>query len=126
MLEVAPKKRKWERSLLFFLIFVIVGVTGRIYVIQQDLHKQQQLRYELMILRSAVNTYKIVEKKTPTSLLNLFSETYTLPGSDNQQYYARQMTVENGGQVLDPFGHPYKFEPETGWISSSTRKYAAW
>lgn len=97
--ELKTKKRPaWESAVIFLTVAVSLWMTVALYAKRDRVFKERLLIYELMTFRNQVAADLLVHRKKP--------ETMTLP--------------------MDPCGHPYQYNPETGWVSSSTPSYRHW
>ncbi len=97
--------------------------------------KETALTIELSTLRSSVNLYAALKGKLPESLKELSSEKVVLPksGVEGRDYevvfvgpFVESMSMDEDGNLTDPFGNRYLYDPETGRVSSSTGGYLNW
>ncbi|MBI4126105.1 MAG: hypothetical protein HY465_01290 [Deltaproteobacteria bacterium] len=96
------KRKAYE----FFLVGVVLVLTMvlavGLYRGQTKVTKGQLLMHELSMLRSSIALSKTTKKANPKNLQDV-SEI-----------------------VVDPFGSPYHYDAERGWVSSTTEGYESW
>ena len=126
-MELKSPQRKWWENVLFVVVFIgMLGFVANSYVLEQKAYKQRALYYQLMILRQGINLFTIMEKKMPQNLVELAVGKFKLPGDDASHRYVERFPMAPDGQVLDPFGNPYKYDPKLGWVMSMTPGYEFW
>lgn len=120
-------QRKWFERLLVALLIVVVGVlvSSNVYY-QNKSGKQRTLFYQLQILRSSINLYKLINLKNPENLEALATEIYKFPGEGLTRRYIENAPIDKNGNVVDPFGNKYYYDARTGWVRSSTSGYEFW
>lgn len=126
-MDVTSPKRRWWENVLFLVVAIgMLAFVTNSYVLEQKVFKQRTLYYQLMLLRSAINTYKLVENKNPDSLLVLAVETYKIPGENHTYRYIERFPINAANEVADSFGNPYVYDNARGWVMSSTPGYELW
>lgn len=119
--------RKWFEKALVLLLIAVVGVLviSNVYY-QSKSGKQRTLFYQLQILRSSINLYKLVNLRNPESLDALAVEIYKFPGEGLTRRYIENAPIDKNGNVVDPFGKQYYYNKGTGWIRSASSGYEFW
>lgn len=123
------RKRIAEVSGVIVIIVLTFALTIATFYFQRLVTKQRILFHELRVLRTSVNLYRAVNNRNPRSLDELATATFTFPGENVQRKYLDyriQKDEKKGSKLLDPFGHPYSYNPEKGWVRSSTSEYKFW
>lgn len=119
--------RKWfEHVLIVVLIAVVAFLVGSNVYYQNKSGKQKMMFYQLQILRSSINLFKLINDKNPESLKELASGYYKFPGETITRRYIENAPIDKNGNVVDPFGDSYYYDAPTGWIRSSTSGYEFW
>lgn len=122
--------RRKRHGLEYVLVSIMVMAVGALVVsnlyYQNKLEKERAMFYQLQILRSALNIYKIINRNNPASLVELASGTYQFPDDDTTKKYVENAPIDKYGHVTDPFGAQYQYDSEWGWIRSGTHGYEFW
>jgi len=119
-------RRAFERIAFVAVALITVGVLIASINFERRISDQKLLFYQLQAIRTSVNLYKSIEKRNPSSLIELDSSRYRFPGDKSDR---RFLEIPCGGEnavCLDPFGNPYVYDSATGWVRSSTPEYALW
>jgi hypothetical protein len=124
-------RRRRIAEILGVLVIVLLTFTLTIatFYFQRLVTKQRILFHELRVLRTSVNLYRAVNNHNPRSLDELATATFSFPGENVQRKYLDYRVQKDGGKgtmLLDPFGNPYYYNAETGWVRSSTSDYKFW
>lgn len=120
------KRPVWEWLVFAAVLIVAVVLMGSTYSYQQKATKQQALHYQLQVLRTAELLYTAINKKMPESMAELIEGKFSLQEGGPLHPYIEHPPLMVNGQLLDPFGNPYKYDPKTGWIKSTTPGYEFW
>ena len=120
------KRPVWEIIVLAVILVLTITLVGSTYSSQQKFEKQKNLHHQLQLLRTAVLLYKSVNKTNPIEIAQITEGTFTLPEETLTRHYVEHAPKLSNGKLTDPFGNPYAYDPETGWIKSSTPGYDFW
>lgn len=90
--------------------------------------KEVTLRAELVNVRSGVELYHALQRHYPADLRNLILQKYLLPVNDRiiSGDYLIAQSLDEDGNLLDPFGNRYRYDPATGQVASETKGYERW
>lgn len=121
-----PRRSVWENVLLVVVFLAILGFLAHSYFLEQKVYKQKALQYQLIIMRQGIMMFNMVERRYPTSLIELAASTYRLPGEKVNRRYVERFPIDKDGGILDPFGSPYTYDAKMGWVRSSTPGYEYW
>jgi hypothetical protein len=111
--------RKFWYTIIALTIVIMVGFTLSSISSAKTALKEDTLISELKQLRSAVMMFKLERAANPETLLEALSnKANTLSPMLNEM---KAQSVLN-----DPFGNPYQYNKETGWVNSSTEAYKSW
>jgi len=127
--EVGRAKKKRARyEVLIILIVIVAAVIAGFGIFKErgKVDKGQLLRTELEQIRAAVSTYKALNKVNPADLESLTKLTYSFEPGEKAIPYLQNVKVDKKGQLLDPFGHVYNYNPRSGWVASTTPGYLDW
>ena len=133
------------------LALIIIGIllVGAITYFQRatKVVKEYALMSELGNIRISVLLYFVINKKFPDSLKQMVDEKIILPFQDTEaikkmtgnagitvqtgtiiidRTYLEKMSMDKEGNILDPFGNSYNYDPRLGKLSSSTPNYGGW
>ena len=123
------KNRVFETSGIVIVILLTFALTIATFYFQRLVTKQRILFHELRVMRTSVNLYRAVNNHNPKSLNELATATFRFPGENVQRKYLDYRIQKNGereSELIDPFGNPYSYNPQKGWVRSSTREYEYW
>lgn len=126
-MELKSPQRKWWENVLFVVVFVgMFAFVVNSYVLEQKAYKQRALYYQLMLMRQGISLFTVMEKRAPESLVELAVSSFKMPDGSVSHRYVERFPVTPEGQLLDPFGNPYKYDKKMGWVMSSTPGYEFW
>ncbi len=132
------------------MALMIIGILlfGALAYIQKasKIAKEYALMSEISNIRSSSMVYMAVNKRFPESLEQLVREKVMVPFNDPEameeledmgiamkgggitisRSYLEKVSVDEDGNILDPFGNPYDYDPDTGMVRSPTPGYGNW
>lgn len=118
---------KWTHDIaLVALALMAVLVMVFLFRMEGRLNSMKVMRYQLQSLRMSVNLFKVVEGRSPSSMVELASAKYSYPGEDESRRFVDNLFIDSNGRVMDPFGNPYVLDAQSGWVRSQTRGYEFW
>jgi len=123
------RNRIFEVSGVVLIVLLTFSLTIATFYFQRLVTKQRIMFHELRVLRTSVNLYRAVNNRNPKSLSELATATFHFPGENVQRKYLDyriQKSDKKGTELVDPFGNPYAYNPEKGWVRSSTKDYKFW
>lgn len=90
--------------------------------------KEVTLRAELVNIRNGVELYNALHRSYPADLKNLIRQKYLLPINDRliSGDYLVAQSMDEDGNLLNPFGNRYRYDPATGRVTSETKGYESW
>jgi len=121
-----PQRKWFEQVIVFLLIFVVGLLTMTNIYYQNKSNKQKAMFYQLQILRSSINLYKLINGRNPSNLEILANGAYKFPGEELARRYIENAPIDKDGIVVDPFERPYYYDAQTGWIRSASKGYEFW
>ena len=121
-----PKRNQLEQIVFIVVVLVVAFLVGASIYYQRQEARQRALFYQLQIIRSAVNLYKIVEKRNPANLTELARGIYKFAGDRETRKFMTNVPFGKEGGLVDPFGNKYFYDYKTGWVRSSTHGYEMW
>lgn len=111
------KKRAYDKALITVLVVIAVVMSIGLYSMRSKVMKGRELARELAYFRAGIVLYMLNNKARPASLEQLVRES---------KPYLKGIYRNDEGVIIDPFGHEYSYDAETGWISSETAGYEKW
>lgn len=120
-------------------ILLSTGLTYYFRVVR--LAREVALRHELASIRTAIVLFAALNRRFPASLKELTDKPYLLPNEEFsisagpvsiekrtifKRLYLEPNSVDVLGQVLDPFGKPYRYDPRRGRVASADERYGRW
>ncbi len=124
-----------EALIALGLIGILIGVVIPKY---RELARKAQevaLKTALTNIRTSISLYKMLNKKNPQSLRELIEKDVMLParigkdpysGSIFKQKYLTQQSLDAKGNIVDPFGEPFTYDPIQGKVRTTTKRYETW
>jgi type II secretory pathway pseudopilin PulG len=112
--------------------------------------KEYAIISELSNIRTSMLLYFVINKRYPKSLKQMMSEKIILPfhpfydaeslkgiagkelplqGTGSiviDRSYLEKLSLDDEGNLIDPFGSPYRYDSKQGRIWSSTEGYRSW
>jgi type II secretory pathway pseudopilin PulG len=117
----------------------IIGVLAGIFLTVLERVTQEArdtaLRSELSNLRTSIALFRLTHGRYPDSLRELRDTKVLLParvGADRYTWsaiderYLMAHAVDEQGNVLDPFGNRFAYDPLTGAVNAMTAGYETW
>lgn len=114
-----------EVVIVTVLVLLVVVLSVAIYAGHNKLNKSKALISELQAMRMGIMLYKKITDTNPPSLDLLAKEVYS-SGGGRTHHYLLKVHRDANGAIIDPFGHPYVYLPEKGWVHSATEEYERW
>lgn len=119
-------RSKLEFAVVGVLLLLCAGFAVGLYKKRQDVEKGRQLISELASLRQAVSLFVTIHREGPPDLKTLASKSYQMDPVERPKPFLQNFKPAPNGEILDPFGHPYRYDPQTRWVISSSRGYESW
>jgi hypothetical protein len=124
--QTKKPRAKYEWIIIAVVLVASVVIAFGIYNKRNEADKGKLLLSELENLRSAVTMYKTMNKANPPSLAALTKLNYSFEPGQPGKPYLTSIKVSQSGEIMDPFGSTYKYDPKTGWVSSVTKGFERW
>lgn len=120
-------------------ILISTGMTYYFRVVRQA--REVALRYELANIRTAIVLFVTLNRRFPENLQELTEKECLLPDAENsveaaqlalekgaifKRTYLETSCVDTQGVVLDPFGKPYRYDPQRGRVTAAETRYERW
>lgn len=123
-----PKKSRAKYEVIILLVVIAAALVAgvSIYKMRVKADKSKLLLSELEQMRSAITTYKTLNKVLPPDLEGLVKLTYSFTSTESPKPYLPNAKLNPAGKLVDPFGNVYKYDVAKGWVSSSTTGYTDW
>jgi len=106
------------------VLLVIAAIYGTMFYLQAVRYKEESLIYELRALRTGVIGFVYANGRVPKDVNELMNSTYRTKDGAVRSYVPE--SVAKRGKLVDIFGNPYEYNPEIGWIRTTTRSYSGW
>ena len=116
------KRPAYEIFIVAVCVVLSVLISGALYAGRLKIQKGQLLQTELGSFRRAIMAYRLEHRANPPSLDAL---TERADGGEGAPYIGVLPGFKEG-RAIDPFGNPYVYEPESGWVSSSSVGFERW
>lgn len=119
----------FETLLITSLVGILLVFAVSNFLTSVRLIREVALRSELGNIRTAINIYRVMNRRYPDTLRAMIVEKYIFPAREDsiiKQQYLEHMSVDKDGNLLDTFGNPFVFNEKIGRVRSSTRGYESW
>lgn len=113
-------RKRWY-SVIVVAIVVALAFTGISIQMARKSEKEKTLIYQLQQLRQTVQIYVQVNHQRPSSLVVALGAQYSF-GHPFQWKFERSAL----GIPMDPFGNPFQYNSNSGWVRSATAGYENW
>lgn len=118
------RRSPYEILIVSLVVAIAVALAASLYAGRSRFQKGGLLASELNMMRSALITYKIINRENAPSLVKLMESDYEAEGQRIR--YMERLPAAPDGALLDPFGNSYIYDPASGWVSSTTPGYERW
>ena len=93
--------------------------------------RKTALQTGLVNIRQSITLFRITRNRYPKSLNELVATNIIFPHSDPgeavfKSKYLEHYSVGEKGDILDPFGLPYLYNPATGEVRSQKKGFENW
>jgi type II secretory pathway pseudopilin PulG len=115
-----------------FVLIILSILTAVVFFYLQHLVRESRetaLKAELVHIRQSVAYFKMTNQRQPQDLQELIRKKFVDPARPDtffERQYLEPNAVDKEGQILDPFGNPYQYDPETGEVRSESEGYRDW
>lgn len=119
----------WDAALMCVLV---VGLAAAMMTYLDRLMREAReaaLKMGLGNIRMSVRLYHALNERYPKDVKELLNTRYLLPAKEDTIFsdrYLDAQALDADGYPVDPFGHRYRYEPQQGRVSSSTKGYEQW
>jgi hypothetical protein len=121
-----PNRGIFETVVLLFVFVAVFAFMVNSYIMERRVYREKALLYELSLLRQGVGGFTMMEKRKPANLIELATSSYRLPGDASARRFVDRVIVNDKGEIIDPFGHPFAYNGKKGWVFSTTPGYDQW
>ncbi len=118
--------RNAERIILVAVAVVTFLAMAASITFERRISNQRVMQYQLQALRGSVALFKAINGRNPKSLNELVLTQFQFPGEETKHRYLDDPPLDREGRVVDPFGMPYAYEVNKGWVHSDTKGYGYW
>lgn len=105
------RRAGWEWFVIVGVVLLSMWLSLALYAKRDQVFKERLLIWELQTLRNYVTAAILENKKIPEDLKEV-----TGLGSMVYSLWSKN----------DPFGSPYHYNPQTGWVATTTHGYSQW
>ena len=116
---------RYELVIVILVLLASVAVSFGLGAKRDIIVKGRLMTLELSAMRSAILTYKLINRQNPASLTALTSSVFSFSPSEEARAYVTGLTSDDGGPV-DPFGVPYTYDKVTGRVHSESNGFRNW
>ncbi len=118
-----------DTLLVCILVSILIG-TAIPYYQQLTLGaREAALQTGLANIRKSIELYQVLQGHYPSELRSLLHARYVVPVREDTFFsgeYLRNQAIDAKGNLLDPFGNQYQYNPKDGTVLSGTQGYETW
>lgn len=118
------KRPSYETVIVVVAVLLAVIMGAALTASRAELEKRSLMTRELSAMRGAIASYRMLKKANPTSLGELAAASH--PVGEGDMPFIDRLPGGEADAATDPFGHPYAYDPQTGWVASTTPGYERW
>lgn len=120
-----PRRPRYESVIVVIVVILVLVLSMGLYAGRIKIQNGRLLKNELQAMRTAVELHIMRERTLPPDLKTLMKLTY-IDGEGQPRPYLDKIFENSTGQLIDPFGNPYRYDPRTGRVYTTTRGYKNW
>jgi len=127
--EIVKEKKSRPRYEVVIILLVVIAalvVALGISRVQSKSERGRILISELAQLRAAITTYVALNKTNPSNIESLAEMSYSFSLSEKPRSYLDNISANQEGKLIDPFGNPYLYDAKLGRVSSSSSGFEGW
>lgn len=119
------ERRPVYETIIIAIVVILTLVLGTgLYSGRSKVMRSNMLIHELSAMRSAIGVYKLMNHKNPASMNDLVTSTYAVDGTNKP--FIDSLPQQKDDSIIDPFGNPYHYDAQSGWIASTTKGFERW
>lgn len=118
-----------DTLLVCILVSILIGIVIPYHYRMTQKAKETALQVGLNQIRKGVELHYVLQGRFPKNLKSLIHARYVVPVRDDTFFsgeYLRAQVVDQQGNLLDPFGNQYRYNPNSGAVVSETEGYEHW
>lgn len=118
-----------DTLLVCILVGILIGIVIPYYQKVQQNAKEIALRAGLGNIRKGIELYAALQGHYPSDLKALVHTRYVIPVREDTFFsgeYLREQAVDIEGNLLDPFGQHYRYDPKSGTVTAGADEYQSW
>jgi hypothetical protein len=120
---IAFKRYKSDWYVTIGIVLVLFAIYGTMIWQFRVRFKEEALINELKSLRVAVVTFNYIHQRNPTDMEELVESFFKTKEGDERPLVSPYLKRKG---LTDPFGNVYKYDPESGWVETTTEDYKGW
>ena len=129
MRDILDGKERMARSPFeWFVLLVVAGlVIGAVFLkvqFSEQRYQEEALIAELKAIRTAISLHLILERRPPNRLTDLVEKKMALGPAPRP--FLTHLSPNGEGKFIDPFGNPFQYNSQSGWVNSTTEGYKDW
>lgn len=119
----------FDTLLVCILVSILIGTVIPYYQRLEREAREAALQTGLANIRKGIELYHLLQGELPINLRRLVHARYVIPIREDTFFsgeYLRNQAVDEEGNLLDPFGNRYRYDPKKGAVASETEGYENW
>jgi len=119
----------FDSLLICIGVGIMIGILFPYYHTYVKSSREAALQAGLANIRMSIEVYRTLQGHNPANLRSLVHERYLLPVREDTFFsaeYLRGQGEDREGNLLDPFGSPYRYDSNRGAVTSGTSGYEKW
>lgn len=118
-----------DTLLVCILVGILIGTVIPYYQRLAQEAREAALQMGLVNIRKGVELYQVIQGHYPPDLKSLVHVQFIIPAREDTFFsgeYLRHRATDRAGNLLDPFGNRYQYDPSKGTVVSGTKGYESW
>lgn len=118
-----------DTLLVCILVSILVGTVIPYYQRLAQQAREAALQTGLVNIRKGVELYQVLQGHYPPDLKSLVHAHFIIAAREDTFFsgeYLRHRATDLEGNLLDPFGNRYRYDPSKGTVFSGTKGYELW
>ncbi|MBI4211156.1 MAG: hypothetical protein HY540_00825 [Deltaproteobacteria bacterium] len=118
--------KHWQQVALAVVSLMVIGLVAGTTHFERRVEKQKVLFYQLQLLRTSVQLFKVIHHRNPHSLEELVKIEYRFTEHEMPRKFLEFPPYNFEGKFVDPFGTLYSYDAKTGQIKSLSKGFQYW
>jgi competence protein ComGC len=119
----------FDTLLVCIFVSVLIGMVIPYYQTLAQNAREVALKTGLANIRKGIELYQALQGHNPPDLKKMVRTRYIIATREDTFFsgeYLRAQAEDGEGDLIDPFGNRYRYDPKDGSVTSGTKEYEKW